>query len=262
VDENANINQDANPLDAKLRELSTMLTKQSQLCHERENTMMKRNNRNTTLLRLLLLLLFVRRVDCFVMAPVKLATQHDIATELESSLTNPTGGNKNENFWTKLSDKVQSILPWTKPKEIDEEQEFGLTKAERKELEKDFTGLAKPFPWPIQPFADSLSRTVNRELKQEERKAKPLLNQAVTLMRQDADVRNVLGTPIKHGRVMAQQTQKSIVNGKKTVRIVDRFQVVGSKRTGVATLTADKHAKNHILALRIDVDGVHYDIDV
>ena len=45
--------------------------------------------------------------------------------------------------------------------------------------------------------------------------------------------------------------------------IVDEFQVMGpNKHTGVATLRADKYAKNHIHALCIDVDGIHYDIDV
>lgn len=240
---------------------------------------MKKNYRHTTamLLRLVVLVLCIRMVSTFVAGPPVQQHRIRVVTQLQSSLlggsgTNPTEKKDNKNAWTKFTDKVQSILPWTKTKQsekVEEEEDtmLGLTKTERQELaEADFwTDLVKPFTWPITwPtfFTKDLSRDVQHALEQEERKAKPLFRQALTLMHQDNDVQNLLGDPIHLGPVVSQQTEETLINGKKTLHIVDKFQVNGAKKTGLATVSADKYAKNHILTLRVDIDGVHYDVDV
>lgn len=218
---------------------------------------------------LLLLLAFaVGSALPFVVQPVKVKQRRaEVAVEvpaleLKASLTNPTGKtNEQEGFLAKAANKIASWLPFKLGKK-EEEEEVGLTRLERNELAREMKDLTAPFPWPVRALTDSITRTVHRELVQEERKAKPLLRRAVQRINADDDVRVVLGTPIKHGRMISQSTEKTVVNRKKTVRIVDTFEVVGSQSKGVATLIADKYAAGHLQALRVDVQGIHYDIDV
>jgi hypothetical protein len=75
-------------------------------------------------------------------------------------------------------------------------------------------------------------------------------------------VREALGEPIKIEPIFSQSSSTTTVNGKKTVRIKDSFQVVGSQESGVATMIADKYAKGHVHALKVQVRGITYDIDV
>ena len=124
-----------------------------------------------------------------------------------------------------------------------------------------FSDLEKSFSWPIAGFADSLTRTMRREFQKEENKAKPLLKHAVKLMRRDADLCKVLGTPSHYGEMVSQQSETTTLNHETSMRIVDSFEVVGSKGRGRATLLADKYGPKHIQALRADVNGVHYDMD-
>jgi hypothetical protein len=248
--------------------------------------MMKKTyyRKSAVLLWLLVLLLCLRTVTTFVTTatPTPVAkgkenfatrerrggvvttTQWQLSSTSSPFTNHPTtqkDNNKQEkdpknNLWTKLTDKVHSILPWTKKKTVQEE-----TKEEDDLL---ITDLMKPTTvWPLQTYTENVSRSIRRALKQEEHKAKPLFQQALTFMRHDNDVQKILGNPLHYGPVISQHTETSIVNGKKTVHIIDKFQVVGSKGiTGIATLSADKYAKNHITALRVDINGVHYDIDV
>lgn len=46
------------------------------------------------------------------------------------------------------------------------------------------------------------------------------------------------------------------------MHIKDSFVVVGSKKSGRVTLLVDKYAKGHIhiQKLRVDVNGIHYDV--
>jgi len=123
--------------------------------------------------------------------------------------------------------------------------------------------LFRPFPWPIRAMGTSLERTVNRELTKEERNAKPLLKQALHLIKKDKVLyEQVLGKPVHLEPIFSRSSSTSVIDGKKTRRITDSFEVVGSRKSGVATLVADKYAKGHIKALRVDVGGIHYDVDV
>ena len=60
--------------------------------------------------------------------------------------------------------------------------------------------------------------------------------------------------------VTSSVSSKQTINGKSKLRITDKFTVVGSKKSGIVTLVADAHAKGHIQHLRVDIDGVHYDV--
>ena len=71
----------------------------------------------------------------------------------------------------------------------------------------------------------------------------------------------ILDTPVSIQPIFSGSSITNTVNRNTTKRITDRFFVEGSKASGVATLVADKYAKGHIQSLRVDVEGVHYDID-
>ena len=116
-------------------------------------------------------------------------------------------------------------------------------------------------PWPFRATSEAISKSISRELSREQQKAKPLLKDAQRLIKKDNDLVALLGTPIHIQPIFSGSSSTSTVNWKETKRIVDRFVVEGSKKKGVATLTADKYKKGHILALRVDVSGIHYDVD-
>ncbi len=116
-------------------------------------------------------------------------------------------------------------------------------------------------PWPFRATSEAISKSITRELSREQQKAKPLLKDAQRLIKKDKDLVALLGTPIHIQPIFSGSSSTSKVNWKETKRIVDRFVVEGSKEKGVATLTADKYKKGHILSLRVDVSGIHYDVD-
>jgi len=218
----------------------------------------------------LLLAIAVDTATPFVVAPDMMHTKVKqlvepgmVPSALRSSLknTNPT---ENKNFLANTADKITSILPFGRgKKEQDDDKELFVPRSERSVLtKKEINNAVAPFPWPVRAVARSIAQTVNRELAKEERKVKPLLKQAVILMYTDTDLMNVLGTPVKVGRMMSQRSEETRVNRKTTFRIIDTFEVIGTKGSGVATMHADNYAIGHIQALRVDVGGIHYDINV
>ena len=188
-------------------------------------------------------------------------TEPELILQSSSKDSSPTS---NKGFLTNLADKIKSLMPFKKDKEKDEDiflvprhEESGkLTKSD------EINNVLAPFPWPIRAFVNSITQTVQSELAKEERKAKPLLKQAVKLMAADTDVQTLLGTPIKIGQMMSHSSETITVNDTTTTHIANSFEVVGSRGSGIATLQADKYAKGHIQALRVDINGVHYDITV
>jgi hypothetical protein len=121
--------------------------------------------------------------------------------------------------------------------------------------------LLQPFPWPFRATGEAITKSISRQLSQEQHKAKPLLKEAQKLIQKDKDLVALLGTPIQIQPIFSGSSSTTTVNWKKTRRIVDRFVVAGSKKKGVATLTADDYKRGHILALRVDVSGIHYDVE-
>ena len=74
--------------------------------------------------------------------------------------------------------------------------------------------------------------------------------------------RSSIGSPVEFIPIVSTSTSTSKINGKKSVVIEDCFEIVGSKKSGRADLIADAHKKGHIRHLRVDVGGIHYDVDV
>jgi len=246
-------------------------------------------NRHYRVLVLLLLPLIFAAADAFVVIPRNSNLQRRRVATLQQrrpslstcyATTRPTsgeGGTENRNFLAKAANKVGE---WLKPLRFGggtkTEKETGsdlysplqVYEKETALAEKEMKEALSTFPWPARVVANSITNKVHRELQKEQRKAKPVLREALKLMEKDQDLKEVMGTPIKLGRMMGQSTTKSVVSGTglhKTTQteIHDTFEVVGSCGTlGVATVVADKYAKGHIKALRVNVRGVHYDIDV
>lgn len=174
---------------------------------------------------------------------------------------------KSNNILGKLVSTVNSWFHPNKPKvsAIEEEEKVEsdviLTPRQRNKLSKMYSNL-QPYPWPFSAIEKTITRSVNRELSKEQRRATPLLKDAQLLIQKDKDLLALLGTPIHLRPIFSGSSSTSTINWKKTRRIMDKFVVDGSKESGVATLIADKYARGHIKALRVDVSGIHYDIEI
>lgn len=184
---------------------------------------------------------------------------NDIMYEPEPQKENTGILKKIANFFT----------PWWlkhKDKEIDNKEEVDVILSPRQRSESNLAtrqlqDAMQPFPWPFRATSEAITKSISRELSREQQKAKPLLKDAQRLIQKDKDLVALLGTPVHLQPIFSGSSSTSTVNWKKTRRIVDKFVVEGSKKKGVATLTADEHKKGHILALRVDVSGIHYDVD-
>lgn len=111
-------------------------------------------------------------------------------------------------------------------------------------------------PWPF----STIEKSITKSLSKEQKKARPLLKDVQQLIKKDKDLLLALGTPVQFMPVISSVSSKQTINGKSKLRITDKFTVVGSKKSGIVTLVADAHAKGHIQHLRVDIDGVHYDV--
>ena len=227
----------------------------------------------TTLLTLLLLLLSCS--DGFVVHPHHLKhVQVAKKTRTELELSSPSFGSNNyepepqkEN--TGILKKIANFFTpwWLKHKHVDKEEGVDdiLSPKKRSESElatrQQMQDALQPFPLPFRATGEAMTKSISRQLSQEQHKAKPLLKDAQKLIQQDKDLAALLGTPIHVQPIFSGSSSTSTVNWKTTRRIVDRFVVEGSKKKGVATVTADKYKRGHILALRVDVSGIHYDIE-
>ena len=194
-------------------------------------------------------------------------------TELELSSRSFDDSNEPKKTAKSLLGRVANFFtPWWlkhKQEEVDTGEDGGsdvmlsprqLSKTELAKRRQMHDAL-QPFPWPFRATGEAITRSINRQLSQEQEKAKPLLKDAQRLIQKDKELLALLGTPVQIQPIFSGSSSTSTINWKKTKRIVDKFVVEGSKKKGVATLTADKYARGHILALRVDVSGVHYDID-
>jgi len=153
----------------------------------------------------------------------------------------------------KIADTVSAWFhpfPFTKKK--DEKVDTEVILSPRQELAK--TKISSP--WPLSTIEKSITKSISKEQK----KARPLLKDAQKLIKKDKDLLLALGTPVQFMPVTSSVSSKQTINGKSTLRITDKFAVEGSKKSGVATLIADAHHKGHLQHLRVDIDGVHYDV--
>ena len=200
-------------------------------------------------LLLLIVLLLSRKNLCFVVRPLAAPARTCNSRTKVYSSTRPT---QQKNILSHVSNKLSS---WLRPKVLKTRGELDTVDLLKKQKNDNY--------WLLFPsIGGALERAVNRELKVEKRKAKPLLHQAQTLIQKDSDVIAALGEPIVIGSIVSQQKSTTIVNRKKSQQIWDSFQVAGPRGRGVATLVADKYAKGHLKSLRVVVDGIKYDIDV
>lgn len=181
----------------------------------------------------------------------------------ESSSSHDAPKKEKKNFLTKTLDKIGSF--WQKKKKDDDDDSVAILSRHDEGVQLANEMREALVPWPLRDV-ESLTRTISRGQAREERKAKPLLREAQSLIKGDDDVCQALGQPIKLGRIVSQssETTVSVIDNKKTKvqRIVDTFEVKGSKQNGIAILAADKYARGHIQKLRVNVKGIHYDIDV
>lgn len=173
------------------------------------------------------------------------------------------------NIVSKIANTVSGwIHPWPfnkikhkKEEAVDSEVIFATPKQGGSITKRDTTSI-QPFPWPFGAIERSMQQTVARGLSKEQKLAKPLLKDAQRLIKKDKDLVAVLGVPVEFIPIVSTSTSSSKINGKKSVVIEDCFEIVGSKKSGRADLIADAHKKGHIRHLRVDVGGIHYDVDV
>lgn len=199
---------------------------------------------------------------CIVQRNTRVVTQLDLSAPLLDGTTSPLFHGDNSpkhpsNALAKLGNAVLALFRRHTKDAEDDEIIVSPQKLPRQDLD-----ILRPLPWPIRAITNTIARNVHRELAHEQHKAKPLLKEAQHCIKQDKDLKALLGEPIHIRPIFSGSTSTSIINGKKTSRILDKFEVVGSKKTGVATLKADKYAKGHLQDLRVDVGGIHYDVDV
>ena len=171
-------------------------------------------------------------------------------TQLERNDPKP-----NSNLLGKIANTVSAWFhpfPFTNKKK-DEKVDTEVILSPRQELAKREEISS---PWPFSTIEKSITKSISKEQK----KARPLLKDAQQLIKKDKDLLLALGTPVQFMPVTSSVSSKQTINGKSTLRITDKFTVVGSKKSGFATLIADAHAKGHIQHLRVDIDGVHYDV--
>jgi len=172
----------------------------------------------------------------------------------------------NENFLTKTAHKIGDWFANLGKKKEEEETTTSLP-VEVVERNEPQAGLARFFEdsilsWPLRSMSDTIEQTVGRELAKEERKAKPLLQEALKKMSLDDDVVGILGGPLHIGHIYAHSSEERSINHQKSSRIVDKFEVVGHKCNGEAIVVADDYGKGGIQSLRVNIEGIHYDIDV
>lgn len=196
-------------------------------------------------------------------------------TELELSSHSVEPKKTSEGIWGKITN---FFTPWWLKHKHDmantEEQEKSdvILVSPNKQLYNNKQELAKknqviqdtllPFPRPIRMTGETITKSITRQLSKEQQRAQPLLKDAQRLIMKDKELLAVLGTPVHILPIFSGISSSSTVNWKKTTkRIVDKFVVEGSKKKGVATLTADMYKKGHVQALRVDVSGIHYDIE-
>ena len=200
----------------------------------------------------------------FVVRPLIHHQRTLVATEASTSLEPSSGGGdtspEKPNFLTKAANAVKS---WFRPKHKveligeyndDVDQSHDLTT-------KKVRDALLPLPWPVRTIAGNIALQVHGGLAKEERKAKTLLKDAHRLIKKDKELAAILGEPIHIGHIFSGLSSKSIVNRKERMSIIDSFEVIGSNKSGVAIMSADKYAKGHLKTLRVNVEGIHYDVD-
>jgi len=223
------------------------------------------SNRRVLRIVVLLCILSNHVVASFVVQP-QLSTVRDIATEVPSTLQpyDPQKPQQNmPSLLSKVANKLTSLVPFKlQPKDAVTRMGERERRLQRKELTRDMKDALRPFPWPIRAFGNAITNTVGRTVGRESQKAEVLLADAQRLIASDHDTRADLGEPVKTGRLLSQSSQTSTVNGKKSTRIQTSFEVIGSRKSGIATMLADKYSRGHIVALRVRVGGISYDIDV
>lgn len=216
---------------------------------------------------LLALTLLVSDSSGFVIRPIIHPSQM-MATKSSTTMVQMSsqGFNDKENNGNVLTRAAKTVASWFRPHKketVDDRNDDLILSPTTTTTKSELAELMRPFPWPIRAMGESITRSVHRELTQEQRKAKPLLKEAQRLITKDKDLYTLLGAPVRVEPVFSSATLTTSGTGrKKTKRITDHFRVVGSKTCGIATLVADKYAPGHIQFLRVDVDGIHYDIDI
>jgi len=232
----------------------------------------------TLVLTIFLPLLLLSYSDGFLVHPqhlnhvqqVATKTFTDIELELSSrSLDSNAYGPEPQKENTGILRKIANFFTpwWLKHKHVDDKEEVDVILSPKQRSESELAtrqmqdALLQPFPWPFRATGEAITKSISRQLSQEQHKAKPLLKEAQKLIQKDKDLVALLGTPIQIQPIFSGSSSTTTVNWKKTRRIVDRFVVAGSKKKGVATLTADDYKRGHILALRVDVSGIHYDVE-
>lgn len=219
---------------------------------------------------ILLPLLLLSCSDGFVVHPhhlhhVKAITELELSSRgLDSNTFEPEPQKENTGILKKIAN---FFTPWwLKHKHVDDKEEVDIILSPKQRSKSELAtrqmhDALMPFPWPIRATGEAITKSISRHLSQEQHKAKPLLKDAMKLIQKDKDLVALLGTPIRIQPIFSGSSFTSTVNWKKTKRIMDRFVVEGSKKKGVATLSADDYKRGHILGLRVDVSGIHYDIE-
>jgi Cytochrome oxidase complex assembly protein 1 len=203
------------------------------------------------LLVVTLLVLFISDASLFVLPPTRHRPTQPLLSQQQHDVSP-----KKQNFLARIADKVTSWLPFRPKVEVVGKDDI---------IERSLPTLRRDLPvrsFSMDVLTDSVARTIKRDLTVEKRKAKPLLHQAVQCIRADKDLREILGEPIKIGPIFGRSSSTTTINGRKRVWIEDDFEVVGSRNSGAAKLTADKYSRGHVHSLRVNVQGIAYDVDL
>ena len=92
-------------------------------------------------------------------------------------------------------------------------------------------------------FGNAMASQVGKTVRREGRKLDRMLNQAQKLIQADARAVAELGSPVVVGTEFSHSSSTTTVNGKRTQRDAVGFEVLGSRRSGVGSLIAEKKNK-------------------
>lgn len=151
-------------------------------------------------------------------------------------------------------EKVKSFLP-TKWFGSKDEKEALQRKAEvQSQVSGGLNDILKDAPLPIRlagrlvaPLMGSLASTLAESVAEQQRTTEALLDDARRCIQDDPAVADALGGPVKVGQPFSQSSSMASVNGRTQSRVELSVDVVGTRRSGVARVSATERGITQLL---------------
>ena len=165
-------------------------------------------------------------------------------------------------FLGKIQAKAKSLLPFLKS---DEEKSAAIESQRRKdEITSSIDRSLKDAPLGVRlmgmmagSIAARVASGIADSMAEQSRLMDDLLDEAKGYIMFDPLATDELGEPITVGRPFNQSSSTSIINGVKAQNIQASFEVLGTRKRGLATMVADGDG---VQRLRLDVAGRSFEV--